>query len=418
MDNAKARRWLLEAIGKSRQRVHLQVYMALDDDVGQQIEAALAAAGARGVTVRVVVDSLHGLHGSLGMRNPLLERLGNRPGVDLRVLRPVTGAPSLEDLKQRDHRKVAVIDGALALLGGRNLSHEYYTGFEEVKLTPHSLWREVPWLDAGARVEGPAVAALERSFLQAWTEAGGSVFDIADIPECGPSPARVVVHHGLRDASTLEAYLALIETATSHVYAVNGFPLILEIQHALLRALGRGVRVRALFGNLTPTHDGKRFEGPWGTARVAATELVHSRIDTLVAAGGECYQFAVREQPGWTPGLGVVNPHVHAKVMSVDGRVCSVGSANLDITAGYWENELTLIVEDESITRGLEARIDQLIGDSARVDRDDRRGSRPRGVANGCGTGRACCQSEVGESRITPDRRIRSGRPFGRSAEM
>jgi len=371
MDNGKARRWLLDAIGKSKHRVHLQTYMALDDDVGGQVESALAEAGARGVAVRVVVDSLHGLHGSLGMRNPLLERLGNRPGVDLRVLRPVTGAPSLEDLKQRDHRKVAIVDGALALLGGRNLSHEYYTGFEEVKLTPQSLWREVPWLDAGARVEGPAVAALERSFFQAWTEAGGSAFDIDEIPECGPSPARVVVHLGLRDASTLEAYVALIETAKSNVYAVNGFPLILEIQHALLRALRRGVKVRALLGLVTPTHDGKRFEGPWGTARAAAGELVLSRIDALVAAGADCYQFAMREQLGWAPGLGVVNPHVHAKVMSVDGRVCSVGSANLDITAGYWENELLLIVEDPTIARALEARIDQLTAGSARVDRDE-----------------------------------------------
>ena len=372
MDNAKARRWLLEAIAASRQRVHLQLYMALDDDVGEPVEAALAAAGARGVTVRVVVDSLHGFEGSFGTHNPLLERLGARPGVELRLSRPLTGVPSLEDLKQRDHRKVAVIDGAVALIGGRNLSHEYYTGFDEVKLTADSKWRQVPWLDAGARVEGPAVAALERSFLDAWTAAGGDSYHIVGQPAVGSSAARVVVHHGLRDACSLEVYLVLIETARSRVYAVNGFPLILEIQHALLRAIGRGVRVRVLFGNLTPTHDGTPFKGEWSRARTAATELVHSRIDALVAAGGECYQFAVRERPGWTHGLGVVNPHVHAKVMSVDGRVCSVGSANLDITAGYWENEVMLIVEDESITRGLETRIDQLIGDSQSVDRNDR----------------------------------------------
>ena len=372
MDNAKARRWLLEAIAASRQRVHLQLYMALNDDVGEPVEASLAAAAARGVTVRVVVDSLHGFEGSYGTHNPLLERLGARPGVELRVLRPLTGVPSLEDLKQRDHRKVAVIDGAVALIGGRNLSHEYYTGFDEVRLTADSKWRQVPWLDAGARVEGPAVAALERSFLDAWTEAGGDSYHIVEQPAVGSSSARVVVHHGLRDARSLEVYLALIETASSCVYAVNGFPLILEIQHALLRAIGRGVRVRVIFGNLTPTHDRTPFKGEWSRARTAATELVHSRIDALVEAGGECYQFAVREQPGWARGLGVVNPHVHAKVMSVDGRVCSVGSANLDITAGYWENEVMLIVEDESTTRGLEARIDQLIGDSQRVDRDER----------------------------------------------
>jgi len=371
MDNAKARRWLLEAIAASRQRVHLQLYMALDDDVGGPVEAALAEAGARGVAVRVVVDSLHGLEGSFGTHNPLFERLAARPGVELLVSRPVVGMPSLEDVKQRDHRKLAVIDGALGLLGGRNLSHEYYAGFEEVKLTPDSTWRHVPWLDAGARVEGPAVAALERSFLDAWTVAGGSPFEIVEQPAAGSAAARVVVHHGLRDAYSLEAYLALIETAASHVYVVNGFPLILEIQHALLRAIERGIRVRTLFGNLTPTHDGKPFGGPWSTARIAATEMVHSRMDAVVAAGGEGYRFAVREQPGWTAGIGVVHPHVHAKVMSVDGRVCSVGSANLDITAGYWEHELMLIVEDESITRALETRIDQLIAGSQPVDRND-----------------------------------------------
>ena len=379
MDNAKARRWLLEAIASSRQRVHLQLYMALDDDVGRPVEAALAAAAARGVTVRVVVDSLHGFEGSFGTHNPLLERLGARPGVELRLQQPLTGVPSLEDLKQRDHRKVAVIDGAVALLGGRNLSHEYYTGFNEAMLTANSQWRQVPWLDAGARVEGPAVAALERSFFDAWTAAGGDAYPIVEQPVAGSSSARVVVHHGLRDACSLEAYLALIEEARVHVDAVNGFPLVLEIQHALLRAIGRGVRVRMLFGNLTPTHGGTPFRGEWSRARTAATELVHSRIDALVAAGGECYQFAVREQPGWTRGLGVVNPHVHAKVMSVDGLVCSVGSANLDVTAGSWENELMLIVEDESIVRGLEARIDQLIGDSRRIDRNDRKWQRTAG---------------------------------------
>jgi cardiolipin synthase len=370
-DNARARGWLLDAIASSRERFHFQVYMAADDDIGTAVDAALAAAGARGIAVRVLVDSLHGFHGSYGARNPLLDRLGKRPGVELRVSHPLTGLPSLEDLKQRDHRKIAVADGAIGLLGGRNLSHEYYTGFHEARLTPGSSWREVPWLDAGARVEGPAVTALERSFLAAWTEAGGSAFDIPDRLPAGDTKVRVVVHHGLRDAATLDAYVTLIENAESHVYTVNGFPLILEIQHALLRARRRGVRVRTLIGHLTPTHGGKPFEGPWASARTAATEMVNSRMDALVAAGGECYKFAVAPQPGWTPGLGAVNPHVHAKVMSVDGHVCAVGSANLDITAGYWESELVLLVEDPAITAALEARIEELTAGSALIDRND-----------------------------------------------
>jgi phosphatidylserine/phosphatidylglycerophosphate/cardiolipin synthase-like enzyme len=318
-----------------------------------------------------VVDSLHGFHGSLGARNPLLERLGGRPGVDLRVLDRITSPPSLQELKQRDHRKIAVIDGDLALLGGRNLSHEYYAGFEEVRLTARSLWREVPWLDAGAKVEGPAVAVLDRSFFDAWTAAGGAPFEIAERPAVGAVAARVVLHHGLRDARTLDAYIAMIETAQSHVYTVNGFPLILEIQHALLRALRRGVRVRTLFGNLTPTHDGTPFHGPWSSARTQATELVHSRMDALVAAGAEAHEFVVPQQSAWERGLGAIHPHVHAKLTSVDGRVCSVGSANLDVTAGYWETELVLIVEDPPTAAALEARVDRLLAQSQRVDPND-----------------------------------------------
>jgi len=373
LDNLKARCWLLEAIAAATERVHLQVYAAADDDVGRQVEAALTQAAGRGVTVRVLVDSLHSRHGSLGEINPLLERLGSKPGIELRVSQPITGIPSLLDLKLRDHRKLVVVDNRLALLGGRNLAHEYYSGFDELALTPQSMWREVPWLDAGARIEGPAVAALERAFLDAWTDQGGSAFDVADTLPAGGAPARVVIHRGLRDAATLEAYLAIIETARSHLHVVCGFPLILEIQHALLRALRRGVHVSTLFGHLTPTHGGTPFEGPWATARTAATALVHSRMDALVAAGADGYQFTVPPRPAWAADLGAVQPHVHAKAMSADGRVCAVGSANMDITGGYWESELLLIVEDASIAGAFEERIGALIADSVRVDRNDPR---------------------------------------------
>lgn len=370
-DNATARRWLLEAIHGSVESLHLQVYMAADDDVGAPVGEALAAAGARGVTVRVLVDSLHGLHGSFGVENPLLARLSACPGVAVRVGRPIAEVPSLADLKQRDHRKLVVADGRVALLGGRNLSHEYYTGFDEVAITPASLWRELPWLDVGARVEGPAVGALARSFRDAWREAGGEGFEVDDPSVAGSSSARVIVHRGLRDARALDTYRALIEAARSHVVVVNGFPLILELQHALLRALRRGVRVRAMVGHTSPTHEGEPFEGPWQSARAVANELVHSRMDPLVAAGGEVFLFAQRDVPGWAPALGVVHPHVHAKALSVDGLRCTVGSANLDITASYWESELLLVVEDAALARRFEARFDALMKASTRVEPED-----------------------------------------------
>jgi phosphatidylserine/phosphatidylglycerophosphate/cardiolipin synthase-like enzyme len=371
LDNLQARTWLLDAIARSCRSVSVQVYMASDDEIGKAVDAALAAAGARGVTVRVLVDSLHGLHGSFGTANPLLSRLGARSGVELRVSRPVTTFPSLADLKQRDHRKIVVVDDRVALVGGRNFSHEYYTGFDEVHLTASALWRQVPWLDGGARIEGPAVAAIAAAFVDAWTDAGGASFAIDVPPPAGSTVARVVVHRGLRDACTLEAYLELIERARSHLYVVNGFPYLLELQRALLRAIRRGVRVRVLSGHLTPMHDGTPFAGPWSAARTTGTEFVHSRLDPIVEAGGEVYLFAQRDRPGWDPGLGTVSMHVHAKVMSADGVRCAVGSANFDVTSSYWESELMLLVEDAAVAGPLERRIDELLAASPRIDRDD-----------------------------------------------
>jgi len=98
---------------------------------------------------------------------------------------------------------------------------------------------------------------------------------------------------------------------------------------------------------------------------------VHSRVDALVAAGAECHEFTLAPQPGWAAELGAVQSHVHAKAMCADGRVCAVGSANMDITGGYWETELLLVVEDAAVAGAFETRIDRLIDGSVRVNRDD-----------------------------------------------
>jgi len=92
---------------------------------------------------------------------------------------------------------------------------------------------------------------------------------------------------------------------------------------------------------------------------------------SLVAAGAEAYELVIPRQAAWADDVGDIHPHVHAKLASIDGQVCTVGSANLDVTAGYWESELMLIVEDPAITTALDARIETFMARSQRIDRDD-----------------------------------------------
>jgi phosphatidylserine/phosphatidylglycerophosphate/cardiolipin synthase-like enzyme len=94
-------------------------------------------------------------------------------------------------------------------------------------------------------------------------------------------------------------------------------------------------------------------------------------MDALVAAGADCYMLAIGDVPGWAPGMSPVHPHVHAKAMSADGRVCAVGSANMDLTGSYWESELLLVVEDEAVTHVFDERAGALMGSSVRVERED-----------------------------------------------
>ncbi len=125
LDNGRARRWLLDGIAR-RQGTACTCRSTWRSTTTSEAPWRRPWRRPPRAAWRCEWSSipLHGLHGSLGLRNPVLERLGGRPGVELRVLAPITSPPSLQDLKQRDHRKLAVIDGKVALVGGRNLSHE------------------------------------------------------------------------------------------------------------------------------------------------------------------------------------------------------------------------------------------------------------------------------------------------------
>jgi phosphatidylserine/phosphatidylglycerophosphate/cardiolipin synthase-like enzyme len=252
-------------------------------------------------------------------------------------------------------------------VSGRNLGAPYYRGFDEVRLAPASPWRQVPWLDVSARVEGPLVADVERAFLGDSGRAGGEPFEVAVPAPRGSTTCRLVLHEGLADTHTLDAQRALIDSARRRLVLVNTFPLVLELQRALQGAIARGVRVQVLFGNVRPRWgDDRPFGG--GRLRELGDDLVRSRLEPVLRAGGEGWEYAVPARPGWSQELGRVFPHVHAKLLVRDDSDVAVGSANVDVTSAYWESEALLLVQDAAMARRTLDTVDALLAGARRVD--------------------------------------------------
>lgn len=351
LENEQARRRLLASIDAAKERVHWQSYMVDDDPVSAEVAAALQRAGARGVQVRVLVDALYSLHDVFGAKNPVLATLERAPGVEVRAFHALTKLPGVVDLKLRNHRKLTVIDRRLATVTGRNLGAPYYRGFGEQRVTAETSWHDVPWLDAGVVLEGPLVESIDRSIRTDWVRAGGAPFEVSPSPRAGNLACRLVLHEGLVDTHGLDAQLELVRTARQQLVLVNTFPLVLELQRALVEAARRGVRVKLLFGSVRPVWgDDQPFAS--GAIRALADELVRARLTPVLQAGAQGFLYTVPVE-----GLGPVFSHVHAKVFVRDDDAIAVGSANVDVTSAYWESEATLQVHDRGFTR---AALDEL----------------------------------------------------------
>ncbi len=374
LDNGRARERLLALVGSARRSVHLQVYIVRPDEFADRLVVALIQRARAGVRVRFMVDALYSETEVVGRNNPLLLALAAEPNIDVLVLGRIESRRDvdLSRLKQRDHRKLLIVDGVHAIVSGRNVADGYYRGFGEVAIHDHTAHERIPWLDAHIEVQGPLVADVERSFISTWREHGGPTIDPAEpvranIPRAGGVAGRLVIHRGLADTHAMSMYEAMLECAERHVYIVNDFPIVTALGHAIRRVLARGVRVQLLTGNAAARRsDGSFFPAP--LHRTLFELMVKARLEPLLAAGVEVYEFVPPASPLVVARGGCIRPYVHAKVMSVDGLVCSVGSANLDASASFWESEANVVVQDAGFAGALEATLATMVAGSFRID--------------------------------------------------
>jgi cardiolipin synthase len=321
---------LEERIRGAKHHVHLEFYIWNADDTGARFLRLLADAAARGVIVRLLLDGV----GSHGFAESLLADL-RKAGGQFSWFQSLDPKRNRFFLNLRNHRKLQVVDGIAAFVGGMNIGQEY-EGLDVA--LGH-------WRDVQVEVDGPVVGELQDVFADDWFFATGEkISDLAFFP--APSvDAKYLTHVVLggpdrRNEPISKSIVSLLNGASERVWIATGYFVPDDIILAALElAASRGVDVRLLIS--------ERNDHPW------LVVVGRSYYGQLLAAGVRIFEYSVG-----------VN---HAKIMIADDSWAMVGSANLDYRSMRLNFELNLL--SHSVERNTElARIlDQDFGLSTEI---------------------------------------------------
>lgn len=301
---------LLQALPQARASICVEFYAISDDVTGHMIEEALVAAASRGVRVHVLYDYI----GCFDTPAAYFKRLA-KGGVNCAPFNPPPFRRGIAWFDKRDHRKIVIIDGWRVFTGGINIA-DVYSGFGRKKTR---------WRDVGLKIEGEAGLELLRLFQETWTEECG-------VPPvgCHPTPipsldgdAKVMVVNGgphqkrsfIRSAFRLAIASASESVVIASPYFIPG-PRVIR---SLLRAAGRGVRVRLLLP----------FKSDVPLVRLVS----RTYYGQLLRNGVEIHEMD--------------SAILHAKVLLIDGNWTMVGSANMDLRSFHRNYELNVVVDSQ-----------------------------------------------------------------------
>jgi len=309
---------LLNDIHEAKESVHLLYYEWASDPFTEEVAHLLRMKVRDGLDVRILYDPV----GSYFMLNRRYVDDLRRDGVRMH---PFSSLLELHTLSYRSHRKLAIIDGRIGYSGGLNMTEKHLTG-------PKGF---TGWRDTHARVAGPAVTVLQSVFATMWMNATRENLFITRYfpPVDGFSdgvPVQVVsAGPDSRWETIRQAYLAMIALARDHVYLQSPF-LILDtsVAEAMTTAALAGVDVRVMIapggGELSPAYR---------AGITYAADMARAGVQVLLYRGA----------------------YFHSKTVCVDSRICSIGSANMDIRSFSINYETNLVVYDQAVTTQLEA---------------------------------------------------------------
>ena len=342
-DGPATMREMMAAARAATSSINLETYIFDQDEIGNEFADVLIDKQRQGVTVNVVVDAV----GGLATPAAFFDRM-RQAGIRVLIFNPVNPAKARGkwELNNRNHRKLMVVDGKVAFTGGINISRTYANSslFRSRQKPGRVNGEKVGWRDTHVKIEGPAVAPLQWSFVNLWVQQeGGDLPQAEYFPKLAPvgdKIVRVLASDPDHESDIYKALVVAISEAKKSIHITSAyFVPDQQIVDALIAAAQRGVDVRLVLPGVSD-HGLIRYAG-------------QAFYDRLLAGGVHIFELQIAV--------------LHAKTAVIDGGWSTIGSANIDRRSFIHNYELNVVIVDPAFGASMESAFNEDLRDSKEV---------------------------------------------------
>jgi cardiolipin synthase A/B len=308
---------MIKAIETAKDHVNFETFIMSDDEIGRQFADLLIRKQQQGAQVNLIYDAV----GSMNTPAAFFQRLRDN-GINVLEFNPINPLTARKELRvtQRDHRKVVIVDGKVAFAGGVNISDVYSSSSSSLSGSRGESGEG--WRDTHIQIEGPAVAQVQKLFLETWVHQKAPPLPerqyFPHLEAKGKSLVEVIGSYpGEKHRLTYVMYVSAIDGAQRSIHLTTPyFVPDHQLKEALTDAATRGVDVKIVVPSLSDSS--------------LALNAGRSHYEDLLESGVKVYERQERM--------------LHAKTAIVDGVWSTIGSTNMDLWSFLRNNEINVIV--------------------------------------------------------------------------
>lgn len=318
---------LQEDIAGAQHYIHMEYFNFRNDSISHRLFAQLIEKSKQGVEVRILFDAFGNASNNRPLKGHTLDSL-RRLGLNIIKFDPIR-FPYINHVLHRDHRKLVSIDGHIGYTGGMNVADYYINGLEGVGA----------WHDMHMRIQGPACHALDQIFSEMWHSstqediAHTASAHIADsLHSTEPYRLAIIDRKPRTSPSAIrDLYYTSIDAAQERIRIINPYFVPTSgLMRRLNKAIRRGVKVEILMS--------ERSDIP------LTPDVAKHKLRKLARRGAQVYLY----KEGFH----------HSKIMTIDGKVSTIGSANLNSRSLRYDYEINALLLDSIPTQELDSIID------------------------------------------------------------